>query len=66
MIDLIDVKEMCLEVRQKAGWTQNQLADHLGVNLTTIWRWETSKVFNIKLDKFQKLQRLHEAQKSAS
>jgi len=27
-------------MRKKLGWSQSDLAKELGVNLTTVWRWE--------------------------
>ena len=32
------------KLRQERGWSQQALADRLGVNRTTIVRWETGEV----------------------
>lgn len=32
----VDIKAL----REARGWTQQEMADAIGVNLSTIWRWE--------------------------
>ena len=32
----IDIKKL----REARGWTQGDMADHFGVNKSTVWRWE--------------------------
>jgi len=32
------------QLRQERGWTQHALADRLGVNRTTVVRWEAGEV----------------------
>ena len=29
-----------IKARERLGWTQAQLADALGVQMNTVWRWE--------------------------
>lgn len=31
-------------LRQAKGWTQTQMAEHFGVNLSTVWRWENEGI----------------------
>ena len=35
-----NLKEKVKELRQKKGWTQEELAQQIGVTLSTIQRWE--------------------------
>jgi transcriptional regulator with XRE-family HTH domain len=31
-------------LRRRKGWTQTQMAEHFGVNLSTVWRWENEGI----------------------
>jgi transcriptional regulator with XRE-family HTH domain len=41
--DRVPVSIRVLGIRQKLGWTQQQLADQLGVTQATVNRWEKAK-----------------------
>ena len=45
------------ECRMLKGWTQEQLAHHIGVTLNTVQRWESGKTTPspLALDKLQEL-----------
>lgn len=40
MSDDLDIKAL----RTARGWTQDQMADHFGVDKATVWRWENEGV----------------------
>jgi transcriptional regulator with XRE-family HTH domain len=35
-----DFKEQVKELRQRKGWTQEEMAQKIGVSLSTVQRWE--------------------------
>lgn len=37
---MIEFKEQVKELRRKNGWTQEEMAQEIGVSLSTIQRWE--------------------------
>lgn len=39
MTEQIDLRKF----RRARNWTQTRLADELGVNLSTVWRWENER-----------------------
>jgi transcriptional regulator with XRE-family HTH domain len=42
------------ELREKAGLTQEELAERMGVQRNTVWRWENQKA-NLRADNIQRL-----------
>lgn len=46
--------EKIKEFREKAGLTQEELAERMEVQRNTVWRWENQKA-NLKADNVQKL-----------
>lgn len=42
------------ELREKAGLTQEELAEKMGVQRNTVWRWENKKA-NLRADNIQRL-----------
>ena len=48
------ISEKIRELREKAGLTQEELADRVGVQRNTVWRWENGKA-KLKADNIQRL-----------
>lgn len=42
------------ELREKAGLTQEELAERMGVQRNTVWRWENNKA-NLRAENIQRL-----------
>lgn len=40
MTQVLDIKAL----RKSRGWTQEQMAQHFGVDKATVWRWEKGGV----------------------
>lgn len=40
----MDTENLITRLRKAKGWTQSQMAEHFGVNLSTVWRWENEGV----------------------
>ena len=47
-------KEKIKECREKAGLTQEELAEKMGVQRNTVWRWENERA-NLRAENIQKL-----------
>ena len=46
------------QIREKLGWTQKELADHLGVTGTSVYKWEAGRskphrVFAAKIEELR-------------
>lgn len=39
----MDAAELIIDAREKRGWSQQMLGDHVGVDQATISRWERRK-----------------------
>ena len=50
----MDLSEKIRELRERAGLTQEQLAEQMGVQRNTVWRWENKKA-NLKAENIQSL-----------
>ena len=48
------LSEKIKELREKAGLTQEELAERTGVQRNTVWRWENDKA-KLKADNIQRL-----------
>lgn len=48
------ISEKIKELREKAGLTQEELAERTGVQRNTVWRWENDKA-KLKADNIQRL-----------
>jgi DNA-binding XRE family transcriptional regulator len=40
----VDFAKLCKELREKGKWTQQEIADMLGVHIVTYKRWEAGKI----------------------
>lgn len=50
----MDLGDRVKELREKAGLTQEELAEKMGVQRNTVWRWENKKA-NLRADNIQRL-----------
>lgn len=50
----MELSEKIKELRERAGLTQEQLAEQMGVQRNTVWRWENKKA-NLKAENIQSL-----------
>lgn len=52
-------KESLIYYREKSGYTQEQVAEILGVDRTTVTKWETSEKANPRLSMLPRLAKLY-------
>lgn len=50
----MEISDRLKELREKAGLTQEELAEKMGVQRNTVWRWENKKA-NLRADNIQRL-----------
>ena len=50
----MELSEKIKELRERAGLTQEELAERMGVQRNTVWRWENKKA-NLKAENIQSL-----------
>lgn len=58
---MLQIGDMIKELRIKNEYTQSQLAEMLGLQLTTMQKYESGAIKNVKLDTLQKLCQIFEA-----
>ena len=51
------MKKTIRELREQRGWSQQDLAQHIGVSLTTVYNWERGR-HEPRLSQFSELARL--------
>ena len=50
----MEIGDRVKELREKAGLTQEELADRMGVQRNTVWRWENKKA-TLRTENIQRL-----------
>ena len=58
---MLQIGDMIKDLRIKNGYTQKELARKLGIQLTTMQKYESGTIKNVKLETLQKLCQIFEA-----
>lgn len=58
---MLQIGDMIKNLRIKNGYTQKELARKLGIQLTTMQKYESGTIKNVKLETLQKLCQIFEA-----